>query len=383
MKKRIHLIPSVLFVLLTLSGCANQSKLDSKNPVTLTMWHVYGEQADSPMNQLIEEFNQTLGHEKGIVINVTLMSSASQIGSKLIDAKNEVTGVPSMPDLFFCHSSNVKELGTEDLIDWSELFSEENLSSYVSSFLEDGMIDDRLFIFPVSKSTHMLYIAGRQFERFSKDTGISYEDLSTWNGFFSTAEAYYEWSGGKPFCALDYPIRCIELNALEKGADDFYTSDGWYDFDNEIFRESWMEFAESFSKGGIIVSDLYSNTQVMTGEVAAGIGSSASVLYYNDTITYPDNTSEAMELKVLPIPKAAEKELLVTQAGVGLCASKTTEQKSEAAAIFAEWLTNRNATLNFVSVQVICRSLRKPLTKSQIILFHPKHIKTYTLLFKL
>lgn len=32
-----------------LSGCAHQrSKLDPDNPITLTMWHVYGEQADSP-----------------------------------------------------------------------------------------------------------------------------------------------------------------------------------------------------------------------------------------------------------------------------------------------------------------------------------------------
>ncbi|MBQ4065221.1 MAG: hypothetical protein IJD10_03900, partial [Clostridia bacterium] len=32
----------------------------------------------------------------------------------------------------------------------------------------------------------------------------------------------HTWSGGKPFCALDYPIRCVELNALSKGAKKFY-----------------------------------------------------------------------------------------------------------------------------------------------------------------
>ena len=82
----------------------SKTKLDPDNPVTLTMWHVYGEQADSPMNRLIEEFNETIGLEKGIIIDVTMMLNASQIEQKLLDAQNDVPGVPSIPDLFFCHN---------------------------------------------------------------------------------------------------------------------------------------------------------------------------------------------------------------------------------------------------------------------------------------
>lgn len=40
----------------------------------------------------------------------------------------------------------------------------------------------------------------------------------------------------------------------------------------------------------MVVSDLYSNTQVMTGDVLSGLGSSAAILYYNDTVTYRDGT---------------------------------------------------------------------------------------------
>ena len=41
-----------------LPGC-KKSELDKNKPVTLTMWHVYGEQADSPMNRLIDLTNLT------------------------------------------------------------------------------------------------------------------------------------------------------------------------------------------------------------------------------------------------------------------------------------------------------------------------------------
>ena len=330
-----------------LSGC-KKSELDKNKPVTLTMWHVYGEQADSPMNRLIDEFNETVGVEKGIIINVTAMSNASKIGEKLLDAHNKIPGSAEMPDLFFAHKSNVLELGTDCLLDWNEYFSEKELSAYIPEFLEDGTAAGKLSVFPVSKSTHLLFIAGGQFERFSADTGVTYEALSTWDGFFDAAAKYYDWSGGKPFCALDYPLRAIELAATESGAGNIFADNGFYDPSNVIFKQTFIKFADSLAKGHIMLSNLYSNTQVMTGEVVAGIGSSAAILYYNDTVTYEDGTSEPMDPEILPLPAENGKKPYITQAGVGLCAYKTTSQKAEASAIFAKWLTEPERNLEFV-----------------------------------
>ena len=330
-----------------LPGC-KKSELDKNKPVTLTMWHVYGEQADSPMNRLIDEFNETVGVEKGIIINVTAMSNASKIGEKLLDAHNKIPGSAEMPDLFFAHKSNVLELGADCLLDWNEYFSEKELSAYIPEFLEDGTAAGKLSVFPVSKSTHLLFIAGGQFERFSADTGVTYEALSTWDGFFDAAAKYYDWSGGKPFCALDYPLRAIELAAAESGAGNIFADNGFYDPSNVIFKQTFMKFADSLAKGHIMLSNLYSNTQVMTGEVVAGIGSSAAILYYNDTVTYEDGTSEPMDLEILPLPAENGKKPYITQAGVGLCAYKTTSQKAEASAIFAKWLTEPERNLEFV-----------------------------------
>lgn len=329
------------------SGC-KKSELDKNKPVTLTMWHVYGEQADSPMNRLVEEFNQTVGPEKGIIVNVTGMSNASNIGKKLLDAQSGKPDAGEMPDLFFGHKSNALEIGTQNLVDWRELFSEKELSDFVPEFLSDGEADGKLCVFPVTKSTFLLFVSGSQFERFSNDTGISYDSLSDWNGFFDVAAKYYEWSGGKPFCSFDYPMRNVELSAMSNGSDDYKSGD-WYNFDDIIFKDSFMQFADAFTKGYIVISDLYSNTQVMTGEVPAGLGSSAAILYYNDTVTYADGTSEPMDLKILPMPQPNSDKKYITQAGVGLCAYKTTEQKAEAAAVFAKWLTESERNLSFAA----------------------------------
>lgn len=347
MKRLFILFMIVSIALLSASGC-KRSELKKNDPVTLTMWHVYGEQAYSPMNKLVDEFNETVGYEKGIIINVTALSNATDIGDKLLAAQEEKPGALAMPDLFFAHASNVRALGAENLVDWSEVFTEKQLSAYVPEFLDDGMIDGKLCVFPTSKSTYVLYIAGKQFDRFSADSGVTYDSLSDWDGFFDAAEKYYEWSGGKPFCCFDYLLRDVELYAQANGAENLFTNDGRYDFENAIFRDAFDRFAEAVVKGHIRVSDLYANTQIMTGDVMCGVGSSAAILYFNENVTYADGTTEPTDLKILPLPQSAGRDAFMPISGVGLCAYKTTEQKSEAAAIFTEWFTSPERNLDFV-----------------------------------
>lgn len=299
---------ALLAIPFTFVACnKNNSLLDPKKPTTLTMWHVYGEQSNSPMNDFVEKFNATVGKEKGIVIDVTLMSNASQIGKKLKDAQAGKAGSKDMPDLFFCHSGDAQSLGADNLLNWKDYFTPTELDAFVPDFLSDGMLGDRLSVFPVSKSTYLLFIAGGVFERFAAATNVSVSDLETWDGFFTVAEKYYEWSGGKPFCAIDYLIRLAELCAISDGESVSY-KDGWYDENNPSFIKAYEAFATSIAKGHIVVSDMYYNTQIMTAQTCAGIGSSASVLYANDKITYPDNTSEDVNLQVLPLPQQAENK---------------------------------------------------------------------------
>ena len=150
--------------------------------------------------------------------------------------------------------------------------------------------------------------------------------------------------------AFSTGLIALQLNAISSGtaAESLY-KDGWYDFSNNALKTSWLQFANALVQGHIVISDLYSNTQVMTGEVAGGMGSSASILYYNDTVTYPDNTTEPMDLQIRPMPRAAGGKMLASQAGVGLCALKTTAQKQEAISVFAHWLTDSDRNLAFAA----------------------------------
>lgn len=361
MKKLLYAVLTLVLSCSLICGCADNGTeqsdngikpettlLDSANPVTLTMWHVYGEQADSPMNLLIKEFNDTVGEEKGVVVNVTNVSSSSKINNQLYASVEGKAGALDMPDIFSCHTTTAVTIGPDKLVDFNKYFTADEMTKYVPAFVEDGTMDGRLAVFPVSKSTYALFINGSQFEKFSGDTGVTYDSLSTWEGFFDVAEKFYEWSGGKTFCAFDYLVRHMELDVLGLGGEVNYTENGWYDMNDENIRNSFLKFAEPISKGYIGVSDLYANTQVMTGEVIAGIGSTAAITYYNDTVTYPDNTTEPTNLKVLPLPKTGGAVEYMPQTGVGIAAYYTTDQKAEAASVFLRWFTEGQRNLDFV-----------------------------------
>lgn len=79
------------------------------------------------------------------------------------------------------------------------------------------------------------------------------------------------------------------------------------------------------------------------------MASSASVLYYYDVVTYPDNTSEQVQLIARPCPIFKDGKKEVMQRGAGICTVKTDAKHEKAVMIFLEWLTDVKNNVNFVT----------------------------------
>ena len=184
MKKIFTFILTLTLLLGCFVGCGNDSPLDPDDPVTLTMWHNYGGDMQATMDYLIDQFNSTVGKEQGIIIDVVAISSSSELNKSLSMIANGDPGAPEMPDIFTGYPKVAIQFYEKGLLaDLDQYFTAEELSAYVDEFVAEGRLDDGgLYVFPVAKSTEVLYVNQTLFDRFAAATGASAELLSTFEG---------------------------------------------------------------------------------------------------------------------------------------------------------------------------------------------------------
>ena len=348
MKRMITLIICFAMILSCFSGCSQQKAPSPENPVTLTMWHVYGSQTTSPLNTMIDEFNQTIGQEKGITINVVSVTSSSTIDKALSAAASDEPGAADLPDLFTAYPRVAEIIGEENLLPWNDYFTEEELSAFNNEFIAEGYFNNKLLMLPIAKSTEALFINQTLFDRFCSDVDVSIDSLSTFDGLFDVAVKYYDWSDGQHFLQLNDYYNYAYIGMKSYGSE--FVRNNQLNLHDEAFEQIWMPLAKTAIHGGICLDDGYAAAKWKTIDIIANTGSTADVLYQPEEVFYPDNTSEAITTLALPYPVFTNDFSAVVYRGGGLFAVKSdNELKNQAACIFAKWLTKQDNNLNFVT----------------------------------
>lgn len=345
----------LLAVLLFCTGCSGTVKKEEV-PTTITVWHVYGGQVDSPLNDLIEQFNRTVGKEQQINVQVTSVSNTNTIHELVLTAANREPGATELPDLFISYPKTVMALPDDGiLVDYKDYLSEEELSAFLPAFLEEGTVNDRLVILPVAKSTEIMFINQTIFDRFSQATGVTLEDLDTWEGLFKAAEIYAKWTDeqtpdipgdAKPMFVHDYYFNYFQIGTESMG-EDFFQGEGLAL--GPAFQIAWEPLAKAALKGGVWLKGGYATEAIRTGDSIVSVASSASILYYSDVVTYPDNTSEDITLISRPCPVFENGDKLVMQRGAGFCLVRSTPEREQAAVSFLKWLTEPERNVAFVT----------------------------------
>ena len=374
-------------VLLSCAGCAAAPKKE-ETPTTITVWHVYGGQTDSPLNDLIDKFNQTVGKEQQINVQVTSVSNTNTIHELVLAAANGEPGAPELPDLFVSYPKTVMALPDDSiLVDYRDYFSEEELSAFLPAFVEEGTANDRLVVLPVAKSTEIMYINQTIFDRFSQATGVTIENLDTWEGLFQAAETYAAWTDAqtpdipgdaKSMFVHDYYFNYFQVGAESLGEDFFQGDELAF---GPAFQTAWEPLARAALQGGVWLKGGYATESIRTGDSIVSVASSASILYYSDVVTYPDNTSEEITIISRPCPVFENGEKLVMQRGEGFCTVRSTPEREWAAVTFLKWLTEPEHNVEFVTqtgyMPVIRAAFETELPKAIEELENPKYVSLY------
>ena len=243
MKKILSIILIFAITAVCLSGCSDKTKPDADHSVTLTMWHVYGSQTKSPLNDAIDEFNDTVGRENGVTVNVVSVTSSSAIDKALSASANGEPGAEDLPDLFTAYPRVAEIVGEDKLLCWNNYFSEEELSAFRDEFISEGYFGDRLLMLPVAKSSEALFLNKTLFDRFSAETGVSTDTLKTFDGFFKTANLYYDWSDGQNFTQINdfYNYAYIGM----KACDSEFVKEGMLNLNDKAFEQVWLPLSKS------------------------------------------------------------------------------------------------------------------------------------------
>jgi multiple sugar transport system substrate-binding protein len=361
MKKMLAAVLSICLLCgLSVTGCSGNNKygLDPKKPITLTMWHNYGGDMQKAMDELIDEFNSTVGKEQGIIINVTAITSSSELQEALNMIVNGDPGAPKMPDITSCYPKTAVLFQQKGMLaNLDNYFTKEELSAYVPKFIEEGRFGDNgLYVFPSAKSTEILYLNQTLFDRFAAESGVTMECLKTFEGIADAAQKYYKWTDaktpavpndGKQFFAADSWLNLAQAGMIQKGGS-LFTNQA-LNLDNDTYAHIWQTCYAPSVAGGFAIYDGYSSDLSKTGDLVCSTGSSAGILFYGNTITYADNTVEPVEYSILPFPVFEGGKKAAIQRGNGFCVAASDKTREYAASVFLKWFTRPAQNMRFVA----------------------------------
>ncbi len=339
----------------SLFGCGLTGKdkdpLDSSKPITITVWHYYNGHIKDRFDDLVSEFNETVGVEKGIVVDAQTLGDVNQLADAVFESANSTIGSKPIPDIFMAYPDNAFRVNQVlELVDLETIFSESELERYRAGFLEEGRFgsDKKLYILPIAKSTENLFVNKTFWDEFSKDTGADVQKLSTWEGLTEVAELYYEHTG-KALLGIDANANYMLSSAMQLGTE-MYAFDGdevRFDFSADVAKNIWDYYYVPYIKGYFEKNGRFSSDDARTGSVLAYTGSTAGAYYFPSEVTVQQNEVYSIESMTLPYPYFKTGKPYAFQQGAGMCIAKSDKAHEYAAGLFLKWFTEPEQNIEF------------------------------------
>ena len=349
-------------LLTSLSGCSQKpEETASADPVTITVWTYYNGDQLETFNQLVSEFNETTGKSSGITVEGSSQGTVNDLETNVLASANGEVGAAPMPNIFSAYADTAYTIDQMGLVmDLSDYLTDEDRSAYIDNYLEEGDFsgDGSMKIFPVAKSTELLFLNDTDWSTFASETGASYDDLATVEGLVKTAELYYNWTDeqtpekndGRALFGRDAMANYLLIGARQLGCQIFEVENGKMklNFDKDIVRKLWDNYYVPYIKGYFASSGRFRSDDIKTGNIIGYVGSASSATFFPTQISLEDDESHDIALKVLPCPKFADGEDYAVQQGAGMVVTKTEDEATVKACVeFLKWFTQPEHNISF------------------------------------
>jgi len=354
-KKQISLLLTLVLITALLSSCGSkeaQSPLNPENPVTITIWHYYNGHIKDKFDALVNEFNETVGMEKGIAVDALSLGDVGQLADAVFASANQDMGTDPLPDIFAAYPDNAIRIHQiVGLVSLKNYFSEEELNRYRPEFLEEGCFGagEELYIMPIAKSFEALFVNENAWRSFADSRGYSDQDIQTWEGLLEISEAYHNETG-KSFFSLDANANYMLLASMQLGEELYsYQDDGTavLNLTEETAEQIWNHYYIPYLKGYFTKSGRFSSDDAKTGKVLAYTGSTAGSAYFPTEVTLSESQVVQADPLVLPYPYFRDGTPFVIQQGAGMCIINSDPAHEYGAAEFLRWFTQPEQNIEF------------------------------------
>ena len=284
MRSRFRPLVSLVLSAALLLGCVGCGG-SAKAPTTITVWNYYSGDLLSSFNALVNQFNATVGKEKNIVVESFNQGSVTDLEANVLAAAQGKVGAAALPNLYSGYADMAYDLDLlGEVVDLAPYLTAKEKAAYIDGFLAEGdlMNNGELKVFPVAKSTELLYLNATDWAPFAAATGVTYDDLATMEGVVEVACQYYDWTDamtntpndGKAFFGRDALANYLLCGAQEMGLTIFDAENGvmTLHFDKDVIRKLWDNFYVPYIKGWFGASGKFRSDDVKTGNLLAFVG---------------------------------------------------------------------------------------------------------------
>jgi len=342
-------------------GCSGSAGSEVPAKVTdIMVWTYYnGDQLES-FTSLVDQFNETVGAQKGIKVSTESQGSVNDLETSVMDSAEGKVGAAAMPNIFSAYADTAYALDQMGMVvDLAPYLTEEEKAQFVEGYLSEGGFgeDDSIKIFPVAKSTELLFLNDTDWQAFADAADVRYENLATMEGLTAAAEKYYNWTDaqtaapddGKALFGRDAMANYMLVGAQQLGDTIFAVKDGrmTVNFERDVARRLWDNYYVPFVRGWFAATGRFRSDDIKTGNVLAYVGSSSSATFFPTRVTNDANESHEISLKTLPAPQFEGGEAVAVQQGAGMVVTAAKEEEVKASVEFLKWFVRAENNIAF------------------------------------
>ena len=316
-----------IIVLLLCTGCSSNNA--APQPISITVWTYYNGTLLESFNALVKTFNETVGKEKGIIVETYSQGSVNELEASVMQSAEGKVGAAAMPNIFSAYADTAYALDKLGLVvDVSRYLTADERAAYVDNYLTEAT-SGRLGASKSSRLPSLLscfFLNETDWQPFAEATGTQESEMLTIEGLLAVAERYYNWTDaqtdtpddGKALFGRDAMANYLLIGAQELGC----TISRWIAMG--VLR--CISTAISSASSGTATTSRSSRAiSALPGASAATIsrratwlcyvGSSSSGTFFPSRVITSDTESHDITLKVLPCPKVCGWRIVCCPAG--------------------------------------------------------------------